>query len=64
MMKKCTPAAMAQVKKLRTAYPWAVSNANGVVIAVFNYRADAKEYARKDRTLTAFDASNVLWCEV
>lgn len=59
---KCTPEVMAQLQSLRTRYPWAVENRDQVVVAVFNYRAEARQFARRDpNNLTAFDASGAIW---
>lgn len=57
-MAKCTAAAFEQAKKLRTRYPWAVARPDGVLIGVFNYRDDAKAFARQfPNDAVAFDAT-------
>ena len=65
MTAKCTSEAIKQVKALRTRYPWAVANNDQVVVAVFNYRAEAKQFASKDKdNLVAFDASGCIFEEI
>ena len=65
MTRKVTPAAMKQVLSLRTRFPWAVVNSDQIVVAVFNYKAEAKHYAKTDpQNLTVFDASGVIWEEL
>lgn len=68
MATKCTAEAMKQIQALRTMYPWAVYKrveGERLVVAVFNYRADAKEYAKKDPdNLTAVDASGCWWEQI
>lgn len=62
---KCTPEVFAKLGKLRTRFPWAVVNLDGVAVEVFNYRGEAERYARTDRqNLTAVDAEGVLWEEL
>lgn len=59
---RATQEAIEQIQALRTRYPWAVVGPDQTVIAVFNYRAEAKEFARRDPdNRTAFDASGVIF---
>lgn len=61
-MTKCTKAAMMQVEMLRTRYPWAVVNNDQIIVAVFNYRDEAKKFVSQDPdNLAAFDASGVIF---
>lgn len=62
MATKCTKEAMGQIQKLRTRYPWAIVDNDQIVIAVYNYKADAREHAKRDpNNLAMFDASGVIW---
>lgn len=66
---KCTPEVFVKLSKLRTRFPWAVVDMDGVAIEVFNYRAEAENYAHTQQVLTgkyryAMDATGVLWEEV
>ena len=62
-MAKCTKAAFEQVRQLRTRYPWAVSGDEQIIVRVFNYATEAKNYA-KAKGYIAFDASGVIFEEV
>ena len=65
MTQKVTKAAMQQVQSLRTRYAWAVVNSQQIVVAVYNYKAEASHYAKTDpQNLKVFDASCVLWEEL
>lgn len=62
MTHKCTPEALKQARKLRTSFPWAVANNEQIVVAVFNYRDEAKGFAKRDpKNLVAYDASGVIF---
>lgn len=64
-MAKCTKEAMQQVRQLRTRFPWAVVNNDQIIVAVFNYRAEAKEFWKRDKeNLAFFDASGCVFEEV
>ena len=64
MAHKCTKEAFAQVAGLRTRYPWAVGGNGQIVIALFNYRAEAKQFAQqKPNDRVAYDASGVVFVE-
>lgn len=50
---------------IRTQYPWAVVNQDQIVIEVFNYRAEAKNFVAMDKAhRKAFDASGCIFVEV
>lgn len=69
MILQCTPEVFAKLSKLRTRFPWAVVDMDGVAVEVFNYRASAQGFAQVEQARTgsyynAIDATGAIWEEL